>query len=101
MYQVNFGLKDGKNHSTATKRWVGHAQIRLRFHLVQVITEINVVKQRIKAAIPKAAKMVTSSQMNLFLFFLSQTVSPAVTKKKNRITTAGEVKENELSGSGA
>src|SRR5512133_96701 len=82
LYHFNFMRREGKNQRIASSRCVGNAHTRFRFHLVDGITEMKVVKHRIMLARPNAAKTMISSQINLFLFFLSRSVSP-VTRKKN------------------
>ncbi len=94
LYHTNFTRQPGKNHRTASTRCAGNAQTRFRFHFVEGITEMKVVKQRIKLAIPKTEKTVISSHINLFPFFLSRSVNPSTRRKISKITTAGEVIEN-------
>jgi len=101
LYHFNFMRKEGKNHRIASTRCVGKAHTRFRFHFVDGITEMKVVKHNIILAIPKAAKTTISSQIYLFFFFLSNSVNPNTNRKINEITTAGEVIEKSCRTAGA
>ena len=70
---------------------VGQAQIRLRFHFVEGITEIKVVNQRIMPAIPKVVKTMISNQIYLLPWRISNEVTKSTRRKKTEITIPGEV----------
>jgi len=101
MYQFNFGRMAGNIQRIPSRKSNGQAQMRLRFHFVEGITEMKVVKYRINPANPKTRNTLTSNQSNLRIFFLSRSVKAKTAKKKSSTTTAGEVTEKVLSNGGA